>query len=383
MTGDGRSASLLHDAFGKFERVAKRLEKRHDELRHKVEGLERQLVDAHRRLEAVLDALEEGVAVIGPGGVPMRTNPAFEKLGLGTAGAPLTDPDVVALLGGGASGTVRVRRPSASGERDLTITAIAVGDEEGTHVLTVQDTTDLRREEEEGGRRRRLEALGRMAAEIAHEVRNPLGSIRLFACLLRDELDESGRDPEMADRILAATAGLETAVSNLLSFATPPRGDARRFDLADLAADVCALLGPVSAQRGVSIRGPREGETCDVVGDPEALRQVLLNLLGNSLAATGKGGFIEVGARLDRERAVLEVEDSGCGIAPEDLPRVFDPFFSKTAGGTGLGLSIVHGIVERHGGRIRLESRPGRGTRASVEIPRRGGSVARTEVRGA
>lgn len=377
MTAQAPSASQLHDAFDKFERVAKRLEKKHDQLRSKADGLERQLLDANRRLEAVLDALAEGVAVIGASGVAIRVNPAFERMGLGSAGASVTDPDLLSLLSGPSSGTLRLKR----GGLDLTITAIPVGDEENTHVLTVQDTTDLRREEEEGGRRARLEALGRMAAEIAHEVRNPLCSIRLFACLLRDELDESGMSPEMADRILAATTGLETAVSNLLAFATPPKGAALRFDLADLAADVCALLGPVSAQRGVSIRGPREGETCKVEGDPEALRQVLLNLLGNSLAATDRGGFIEVGARLDSERAVLEVSDSGCGIASEDLPRVFDPFFSKTAGGTGLGLSIVHGIVERHGGRIRLESEPGRGTRARVEIPRRG--ISRSEVRSA
>jgi signal transduction histidine kinase len=363
-TGEPASASLLSDAFDRFERVAKRLEEKH-------ESLERQLVDAHRRLEAVLDALAEGVAVIGSDGVAIRVNPAFERMGLGSAGVALSDPDLLSLVSERSPGTVRVKR----GERDLTITSIPVGDEDATHVLTVQDTTDVRREAEEGGRRARLEALGRMAAEIAHEVRNPLGSIRLFACLLRDELTESGLCPEMADRILAATAGLETAVSNLLAFATPPKGASRRFDLADLAADVCALLGPVSAQRGVAIRGPREGETCNLVGDPEALRQVLLNLLGNSLAATDRGGFIEVGARVEHERAVLEVEDSGCGIAAEDLPRVFDPFFSKTAGGTGLGLSIVHGIVERHGGRIRLESRVGSGTRARVEIPRRAREV--------
>jgi signal transduction histidine kinase len=359
MTGEAAPASLLSDAFDKFERVATRLEQKH-------ETLERQLLDAHRRLEAVLDALAEGVAVVGRDGVAIRVNPAFDRLGLS-----LADPEVRALLSSESSGTLRVKR----GGLDLVVTAIAVGDREGAHVLTVQDTTAVRREEEEGGRRARLEALGRMAAEIAHEVRNPLGSIRLFACLLRDELSEAGLDPEMADRILAATAGLETAVSNLLSFATPPRGASRRFDLADLAADVCALLGPVSAQRGVSIRGPREGESCHVVGDPEALRQVLLNLLGNSLAATDRGGLIEVGTKLERERAVLEVADSGCGIPAEDLPRVFDPFFSKMAGGTGLGLSIVHGIVERHGGRIRLESEVGRGTRARLEIPRRGVEV--------
>jgi signal transduction histidine kinase len=99
------------------------------------------------------------------------------------------------------------------------------------------------------------------------------------------------------------------------------------------------------------------------------MRQVVLNLVGNALAATGSGGSIRVETRRVGDRAVLRVRDTGRGIAPEDLPRVFDPFFSRTEGGTGLGLSIVHGIVERHGGRIVLDSRIDHGTTARVEIP--------------
>jgi signal transduction histidine kinase len=102
------------------------------------------------------------------------------------------------------------------------------------------------------------------------------------------------------------------------------------------------------------------------------MRQVLLNLLGNSLAATARGGAISVATRIADDAAVLLVEDTGRGIAQEDLPRVFDPFFTRTEGGTGLGLSIVHRIVEGHDGRTRIESSPGWGTRVRVEIPVRG-----------
>jgi signal transduction histidine kinase len=103
------------------------------------------------------------------------------------------------------------------------------------------------------------------------------------------------------------------------------------------------------------------------------MRQVLLNLVGNALAATDGGGRIRISAEPSASGAVLTVEDEGRGIAAEDLPRVFDPFFTRTEGGSGLGLSIVHGIVERHRGRIALDSRPGRGTRVRVELPGAGG----------
>jgi two-component system sensor histidine kinase HydH len=224
---------------------------------------------------------------------------------------------------------------------------------------------------EERGRRRRLEALGRMAAELAHEVRNPLGSIRLFAGLLRDELLEMPHLCEMSEHILEASSSLEAIVSNLLAFAQPSRSAMRGMDLRALATDACNLLAPSCTLRGVALVQPEEEEECPVHADPEGMRQVLLNLLGNALAATPDGGRIEVRVSSDEGRTVLEIEDDGKGIEPQDLPRVFDPFFSRADGGTGLGLSVVHGIIERHGGRIRLDSMPGKGTLARVEIPDR------------
>lgn len=365
------SSERLARAFERFESAATRLESRYAALEDEAKRLERELLDAHRHLEAVLDAMEGGVAVVSDAGTIVRTNRAMARLGLVRTGERPLHPVLAELACAppGRGSAARLEHQGPDGRLDLAATIVPVGDARGSRVLTVQDVTEIRREEREGGRRRRLEALGRMAAEVAHEVRNPLGSIRLFASMLHEDL--AGEPPlrEMADQILAASAALETTVSNLLAFASPPRGARAEIDLAALASDVCALFAPSCAQRGVELTGPAPADGCRIGAEPEGMRQVLLNLLGNALAATPGGGAIRVGVRREGDRAVMEVADSGHGIAAEDLPRVFDPFFSRTEGGTGLGLSIVHGIVERHGGRIVLDSRPGAGTVARAEIP--------------
>lgn len=361
----------LETAFSRFEQAAVHLERRHAALQDEVGRLEAQLLDANRRLEAVLDALDSGVAVIGPAGECLRTNRSLDAMGLlGRNGDP-SDPVVAQLLASDADRctTARLRREGPDGARDLVATVIPVRDAAGTRVLSLKDVTDVRREEEEGGRRMRLESLGRMAAELAHEVRNPLGSIRLFAAMLEEDLAGDAERRAMAEQILSAVSGLEGTVSNLLAFASPARSARRLLDLAAVARDACALLVPSCSVRGVRLESPGSTKRCPVVGDAEGLRQVVLNLLGNALAATGRGGSIRVSARPGPRAVVLEVVDDGKGIDPDDLPRVLDPFFSRTEGGTGLGLSIVHRTVERHGGRVRLESRLGEGTKVRVELP--------------
>jgi signal transduction histidine kinase len=362
----------LEHAFERFEQAARHLERRHDLLRDEVGRLEAQLTDANRRLEAVLDALDSGIAVLGPGGECLRTNRALDAMDvLGPDGTP-GDPALAELVAseGRRSATVRLRRDGPHGPRDLVAIVIPVGDGAGTRVLSLKDVTDVRREEEEGGRRLRLESLGRMAAELAHEVRNPLGSIRLFASMLEEDLSEDRERRDMAAHILRAVAGLEGTVSNLLAFAAPARGASRAVDLAAIAREGCSLLAPSCSARGVRVESPADDASAILAGDPEGLRQVVLNLLGNALAATGPGGSIRVTVEDAGDRVRLEVTDDGRGIEPEDLPRVLEPFFSRTEGGTGLGLSIVHRTVERHGGRIRLDSRPGVGTTARIELPR-------------
>lgn len=358
----------LERAFRSFEHAARALEDRHAALQQKVERLERELLDSNRRLEAVLDGLASGAAVVSPEGRLHRTNRAFDRCGL--ADEQRLDHEEILGLVRGNGGNARLTVETATGPRLLSVTVVPVGDREGNRVLTVGDVTEIRREEEEDGRRRRLEALGRMAAELAHEVRNPLGSISLFAAMLRDDLRGESEQRAMTEQILAATSGLEGTVSNLLAFAVPPRAVRRWVDLAAVAREAGALVGPSCAVRGVQLILPADSEQCPIVAETEGLRQVVLNLLANALAATPSGGEVAVRVEPRDESVLLEVADTGRGIDTVDLPLVFDPFFTRTEGGTGLGLSIVHGIVERHGGRIVLDSRPGRGTRARVELPR-------------
>ena len=359
--------ALLTRAFNGFQNAATTLERRHGALSLEVDRLRRQLLDANRRLEAVLDALETGVAVLSADGRTLRANRAFDRLELDRQGV---DGELNGLLRGEVRGgrTTRRRCRTALGTRDLAFTVVPVDDADGTRVLTVVDVTEIRRQEEEGGRQQRLEALGRMAAELAHEVRNPLGSIRLFAATLHEDLEDRPRLRETAEQILEAGSHLESTVSNLLTFASPSNGSAREIDLAALAVDACAMISPACSLRGVRLEPP-DAAACPVPADPEGLRQVLLNLLGNALAATDAGGRVSVRVLAGPGRAVLLVEDDGRGIAAEDLNRVFDPFFSRSSGGTGLGLSIVQRIVDRHGGRVALDSEAGGGTRVRVELP--------------
>lgn len=377
MTTHVQSRDLLKNAFDRFEEVATTLDDRHSALRAEVKRLEGRLQDANRRLEAVLDALDTGVAVSAPDGSLLRTNRAFKELGLCDQDFRLTDTTLkrLARSPSGRAGSVRLIKKTNRGKRHLAATVVPVGDGAGTRVLTVQDVTQIREEEEEGGRCQRLQALGVMAAELAHEVRNPLGSIRLFASMLREDLDNQPKALDMVDHILTSTAGLENTVSNLLAFCSPPRSARRRVNLSKIAAEVCALLSPVCAVRGVMLQGPKTADSRTdsfIHGDPEALRQVVLNLLSNALAATETGGTIHIETRRNGSNVLLRVQDTGCGVGSEDLPRVFDPFFTRTEGGTGLGLSIVHRHVEQHGGRIWFDSESGRGTVVRVEMPSAG-----------
>ena len=228
-------------------------------------------------------------------------------------------------------------------------------------MLTVQDVTEIHREEEEGGRRQRLEALGRMTLELAApgDATRWAGFASSPACCTMT-WPTRPRSDEMTDQILAASAALETTVTNLLAFAAPPRAARRVLDLAALARDVCARSPPRAPCAASRSPGRQSRSGVRSWASPQGLRQVLLNLVGNALAATGQGGHIEVRCANEGPWFVAEVVDDGAGIAAEDLPRVFDPFFTRTEGGSGLGLSIVHRVVERHGGRITLDSQPGR-----------------------
>jgi cell cycle sensor histidine kinase DivJ len=231
-------------------------------------------------------------------------------------------------------------------------------------------------------------AKNRFVAIMSHELRTPLNVIIGFSEMLAQAgpgPTEEGRREEYARLINESGHHLLSIVNGLLDMSKLEAGrfeiTREPFSLPAVIAGCCDLLALKASQAGIGMERRVAAGLPDIPGDKRALRQVLLNLLSNAIKFTERGGRIVVGAHREGRWAVLEVEDTGIGIAAADLARIGDPFFQAGAcydrrhEGTGLGLSIVKGLVRLHGGEIDIRSRPGEGTRVSVRLPLEGAVV--------
>jgi len=248
-----------------------------------------------------------------------------------------------------------------------------------TGVLIEREWRERERREalqRELARSERLSSLGQMAAGLAHEIRNPLGSIQGVAELLGDDAPEGSKKRELFDVLRKESKRLGTVVDDFLGFARP-----RPLTLAPTA--VSAVMDRAVAQmqidaslRGIQIHTRTAPDLPDIQADAEQLHQVLLNLLLNAIAASPDGGHIVVSAERShqdsRSAVTISVKDNGPGIAEDTLARVFDPFFTTRESGTGLGLSISHTIVSDHEGRIDIDTAPGHGCTVRVTLPAAG-----------
>lgn len=233
-----------------------------------------------------------------------------------------------------------------------------------------QDLTALRAMQAEVQRSERLADLGKVAAGLAHELRNPLASMAGSIELLRAAPGLTAGDARLMDIVLREAARLEELVAAFLAFSRPAPPRRERVDLDRAAAETLEVFAhdPVAGR----VRLERELRPIRVTGDAGQLRQVLWNLLANAAHAAAQregGGTVRVRCGGEGDRALLEVEDDGPGIPAADLPHLFTPFFTTREGGTGLGLATVQRIVDAHGGAVSVESAAGRGTRFTVRLP--------------
>ena len=237
-------------------------------------------------------------------------------------------------------------------------------------VITFQDLTDIRALEETSRRQDRMAAVGRLAASIAHEIRNPLAAMRGSIQMLRSEMEGDTEQAQLMEIILRESDRLNKIVADYLNYARPRPVELKNVDISALVADTFKLLrNSAELSEGHQLEEDLPARPAIVSGDPEQLKQVCWNIARNAMISMPNGGTFSVSlAEVDGNRLRLSFSDSGCGMTPEQVERLFEPFTSTT-GGTGLGLSIVYQIIRDHSGTINVRSRLGEGTTITIELP--------------
>lgn len=254
---------------------------------------------------------------------------------------------------------------------DIIISSLRADD--GTllgNIVLFRDLSEIQDLKDEVERSRRLASLGKLAAGIAHEIRNPLSSIKGFATYFKERYRDVPADQETADIMIHEVERLNRVIGQLLDFARPVSIQKRPTDVPELLRQSLKLVEADAARKKIRVALEIPPSENNVSIDPDRIKQVLLNLYLNALEAMSEGGTLTVAARDDALGMFdIVIGDTGEGISKEDLAHVFDPYFTRKPSGTGLGLAIVHKIMESHGGEVHVESARGKGTTVRLSFP--------------
>jgi signal transduction histidine kinase len=240
-------------------------------------------------------------------------------------------------------------------------------------IFILRDVTEQKRLEEEREVSRRMRALAEMTALLAHEIRNPLGSLELFAGLIKDATRE---DPEVSQWIVHLQAGLRAlsaTVNNVLHFYTQAPLETVPVDLVKLLTDTVEFLQPLALQRGMRINWTKPEESISISADQHRLQQVFFNITINAFRAMSAGGTVTVQLTVEqkdgRHLAQVSFEDQGTGISKENLARIFDAGFTTNRQSPGLGLAVCKRVIGQHDGTLEVSSVEGRGTTFILSFP--------------
>jgi len=397
---------VLADAFAAFTAAAGRLEFSYQQLQSEVTRLREELEERNVALTVslaenekmrlalgrILDALPCGVIVLEPGERVGFVNPEAQRL-LECSGKNVAESENVRTL------LARWRKSAemlANDDQEFCVTTngkkrwlavrsagmveAGLGQERNgaasrQAVLILRDTTMQREMEQEREEARRLIALAELSSVLAHEIRNPLGSMELLTELLMGSAEVGSEAKQWVEHLQAGIRSLSVTVNNVLRMHTMGGPVLVPLQLAAVLREAANFVTPLAEQAGITLALQENlGET-EIAANGGELRQVILNLALNALRHTGAGGRILVRAELDGahvhapQAVAIEIRDSGCGILPEHLPLVFDAGFSTGNSSPGLGLAVCRKIVQQHHGSISVDSEVGKGTTFRMEFP--------------
>ncbi len=388
---------FLAQAFVSFTQAAASLEKSYSQLQSEVTRLRGELERANSQLTAsleenaqvrrflagVLEGLPCGVLALVEGELRLANPEACRLLGIDPAwkeASGMTPEPVANLL------------EAAFGSPENTLWEYAIGDEEaqttlavtakdvvgadgtaGGRIVILRDVSDEKRLAAEREAARRVQALAEISTLLAHEIRNPLGSLELFAGLISDSTTDMPDVRQWVDHLQAGLRGLSATVNNVLHFHSQPPPQLVPTALDRLLRETVEFLRPLARQRGLLVSLINRIGSVQIAADPHRLRQAFFNLALNAFRAMGVRGSLCL--RLDwtgeqeGQAVSVELEDNGRGIPAEQLEKIFEAGFTTNAGSPGLGLAVVRTVVEQHGARLSVRSVVNRGTTFSLTFP--------------
>lgn len=348
--------------------------------------IDRTLSDLNTYTAQIVDSMPNGLVTLDAQGGPVMLNRAAREI-FGWGGRPEKalsgDPAIKALNREFGSRLTQGRTvleqefeaPGPQGHAlPLAVSAApvpagALGETGPGTVFILRDLRRIRELEDQVRQSEKLAAVGRLAAGVAHEVRNPLSSMRGLARFLARDLDEKSREAEYLKVMVEEIDRLDRVITGLLDFARPRQPDLKPLDLNETARHTMDLITDDARHQGISVRGDMAPQKPVILADRDQAVQAMLNILLNALEAMPEGGRMTVSTNMDKDQAVFAVEDSGPGIPPGERSKLMDPFYTTKKKGTGLGLAQVAGIMEAHGGRVEIGGEPGLGTRAALHFP--------------
>ncbi|HUO25945.1 MAG TPA: ATP-binding protein [Candidatus Aquilonibacter sp.] len=399
---DVAAEKSLSRAFETFQLAARSLEKSYGQLQAEVLRLRFELERTNRDLASsleenarmrvylsqVIEGLPCGVVVTDRLGRIRMANPEAKRVLAPVMRGGMTElavgmfQELLAEMQEEDDGGQWEREwPDENGERRRTvgITCAVLGDGRGEgaageSVFLLRDVTEEKECAARGERMRRRESLAEMATLLAHEIRNPLGSLELFAGLLADAAATQPDLRRWTDHIQAGLRLLSATVNNVLQYHSQPKPQLKSVNLGRLLRESVDFLRPLARQAGLRIDFENSVGEVEIPADAHRLQQVFFNLAVNAFRAMNMGGTLSIRAGWENPhtcRSVeIEIEDTGCGIAVEHLEKIFEPGYTLNTGNPGLGLAVCRAVVEQHEGTIRVKSEPKAGTTFTLTLPR-------------